>query len=314
MESKSGRAAIGLLALVCAATFALASESVAKSKAQPAPTPYATPHGTKRVEKESKVWKGEKDGKPGYWFQFVNTSFEWQAYVEVVALYRRVTDNWVSDLKSKYLEASRSDKAADVRKVAEKTGYDKLLKYVEGDARSAKRQADSIGIVLLDKNTGEIVCTIPVKNADDASFWMNDAMKGERSVTLKSGAKQDVKLSGYIWHASPIILDLGRLGRPDLLAGPDWGLLPGSKLASAAVRDFDLDGPGDEEQGLVAVRACGQLLGVEFRAHCSGYRTNVRGDCKCVALEIPGEPQVVDGRGKAAVRKLSSGCRARRRG
>jgi hypothetical protein len=235
------------MALVCAATFALAPESFAKSKAnpKPAPTPNATPHGTKRVEKESKAWKGEKDGKPGYWFQFVTTTFEWQAYVEVVALYRRVTDNWVSDLKSKYLEASRGKNEADVRKVAAKTGYDKLLNYVESNARSSKSKADSIGIVLLDKNTGEIVGTIPVKNADDASSWMSDAMKGERSVTLKGGAKEDIKLSGYIWHASPIVLDLGRLGHPDLLAGPDWGLQPGRKIASAAVREFDLDGTGE---------------------------------------------------------------------
>jgi hypothetical protein len=45
--------------------------------------------------------------------------------------------------------------------------------------------------------------------------------------------------------SSPIVLDLAGLGKPDLLAGPTWNVIPGRKIASTALRTFDLDGTGD---------------------------------------------------------------------
>jgi hypothetical protein len=179
-------------------------------------------------------------------------TYVFQAYREVVALYRRLEKRWLHNLEHDKLEYSAQNDVKLVKEVARKTGFDKLHDYV--DVNIGQKGQDSDGIVLLDVNTGEIVGIVPVGSAGDAKKWLqNNVDKGERSVGIRTGkankknaatATETVKLTGYVWHGSPILLDLEGLGRPDILAGGDWRLQPGRKLASNALRAFDLDGSG----------------------------------------------------------------------
>ncbi|MBI6545672.1 MAG: hypothetical protein HY692_02700, partial [Cyanobacteria bacterium NC_groundwater_1444_Ag_S-0.65um_54_12] len=71
-----------------------------------------------------------------------------------------------------------------------------------------------------------------------------NAVLGERTVTLRDGASVNINMQGYAYTASPIIFDLTGLNKPDLLAGSSWRLQPGRSVADAALRSFDLDGTG----------------------------------------------------------------------
>ncbi len=65
-----------------------------------------------------------------------------------------------------------------------------------------------------------------------------------RTLSLRSGETVTVDIKGMVYTVSPILLDLAGEGKPDLLAPTPWAYLPGRRLASAALRQFDLDGSG----------------------------------------------------------------------
>lgn len=195
-----------------------------------------------KVETEKTAARGEKNGVKGYWVTITDRTYTYEAFVEVVALYRRITERWINNLANNTLESSSGWNESKARSAAANVGWSKLKNYVSSNI--SKVGGDSNGIVLIDPATNQIIGIVPVSSAGAAHNWLNDRENKVVSASLRGGGSVDIKLTAYTYHGSPILLDLEGLGRPDLLAGPDWKLLPGRKLASNALRAFDLDGTG----------------------------------------------------------------------
>ncbi|MBI6547145.1 MAG: fibronectin type III domain-containing protein, partial [Cyanobacteria bacterium NC_groundwater_1444_Ag_S-0.65um_54_12] len=168
-----------------------------------------------------------------------------------------------------------------VRQAADQVGWDTLLDYVWDNVGSSKRgvvkeQAvrsaaadsdlglgESDGVILIDiSKTGReaIVGVVPIENSYQSVINyifnagdVNESAKstprdrfdiGTQTYKLQGGQTVKVDLQGYSYTVSPLLLDLLGLGKPDLLAGPNWRLQPGRQLATTALRHFDLDGSG----------------------------------------------------------------------
>ncbi len=194
-----------------------------------------------KVETEKAAVRGEKNSVKGYWITITDRTYAWEAFRDVVAIYRRVTDRWIGNLRSSTVEGSGVNETT-VRSAASNVGYSTLLNYVQSNI--SYKNNGSNGIVLIDPVSYQIVGIIPVDDASDASTQLSYRTNRTTSATLKGGGTEDVRITGYIYHGSPVILDLEGLGRPDLLAGSEWKVIPGRKLASTALRAFDLDGSG----------------------------------------------------------------------
>ncbi|MEB3236470.1 MAG: hypothetical protein VKO64_02445 [Candidatus Sericytochromatia bacterium] len=187
---------------------------------------------------------------------------------EVVAIYRSRKKNLLQNLKNGKIGAQKVTGAKDVKATLKNVDYDDLESFVKKEIGTVKddKIARTNEIVLLDRNTGEIVGSYPVKgyadgkklsdrevkklNADVQKTLANLA-KGTKSgddVSVEGTGNQKkseyLKVVGTTFHASPIILDLAGSGRPDLLARGPWKLRPGRQIAAESLRLFDLDGKG----------------------------------------------------------------------
>lgn len=204
-----------------------------------------------KVEQTTTAKRGNNGPTPGYWVTVTERIFDWQEqkFINVVAYYRPYRDRWLSALsRSSFEEAGgRRDNwwqyvnESQVQTAVTKTGYSNLYNYVR-DKTNADWQ--NHGVILLDPETGAILGHLRVDNSYDASAQIRALLNKETSVSTNLGTF-NVKLTATSVLSSPIILDLHGLGRPDLLAGPTWNVMPGRKIASTALRTFDLDCTGE---------------------------------------------------------------------
>ncbi|MBM3268062.1 MAG: hypothetical protein FJZ01_10485 [Candidatus Sericytochromatia bacterium] len=214
----------------------------------------ATAQTQDRTEQETTATAGENAGVPGYWITVKERVYSWeeQRFIEVVAYYRPYRNAWLSALsRSSFEEAGgRRDywysavNESKVQSAVQSVGYSTLYNYVRDQANVGAGGWQNNGVVLIDPSTGKILGHIPVSNSYDAAAKVAGIINQEAKVTLNTGTF-NIKLSATSVLSSPIVLDLEGLGRPDLLAGPTWNVIPGRKLASTALRQFDLDGSGD---------------------------------------------------------------------
>ncbi|MEB3204912.1 MAG: hypothetical protein VKP57_09455 [Candidatus Sericytochromatia bacterium] len=188
---------------------------------------------------------------------------------EVVAIYRSRKENLLKNLSNKTVGAQKVSGKKDVKEALKNADYGDVKKFVAKEVSTVKDKGVDGGrtneIILLDKNTGQVVGTVPIKgfkNGQDISgkaSKLNEAVKKtladltkstdegkDLSVQLEGKKKSTeyVEVVGYTFHASPIILDLAGRGKPDLLASGPWKLRPGRQLAAEGLRLFDLDGKG----------------------------------------------------------------------
>ncbi len=214
----------------------------------------ATAQTQDRVEQTSTAERGENGGVPGYWITVKERVYSWEAqkFIEVVAYYRPYRSRWLDALGRSSFEAAggRRDYSysayneSAVQQAVQNVGYNTLYNYVANQTGLGAGNWQNNGVVLIDPSTGQILGHIPVTNSYDAAAKVGAILNQEAKVTLNTGTF-NIKLTATSVLSSPIILDLAGLGRPDLLAGPTWNVVPGRKLASAAIRSFDLDGSGD---------------------------------------------------------------------
>jgi len=188
---------------------------------------------------------------------------------EVVAIYRSRKENLLKNLANKKVGAQQIIGKKDVKEALKNANFDELTKFVAKEVATVKDKGVAGGraneIILLDKNTGKVVGTIPVENYKDGqdisgkASKLNEVVKKTLADLTKSTgdgkdlsvqqagkkkATEYVEVVGYTFHASPIILDLAGKGKPDLLARGPWKLRPGRQLAAEGLRLFDLDGKG----------------------------------------------------------------------
>jgi len=192
-------------------------------------------------------------------------------FLNVVAYYRAYQGPWLNQellggngldwgAGEHHLE-TRSDNVATranfnqdtVRNVVAGTDIRSLYSYLNQHVYNA---GQSSAIALIDADTGRLVGHYAVGSSYDARAVMENMVdRGAQSSPISTtvnyvggGAKAlNVQFAGSSVWSSPIILDLSGTGKPDLLAGGHWGKIAGRKLASAAVRPFDIDGKGTHE-------------------------------------------------------------------
>jgi hypothetical protein len=205
-----------------------------------------------QVQTNTTVTQGKDGEQDGYWVEVTEAFFDWeqQAYIEVVAYYRAYRSSWIMEMtKGQWgLANTWNHSGARYEDVVEaavkKAGWDTTLNYVQ---KNIPYGWQNQGIVLINLVTGELLGHLPVGNSYDAlstSFGMYDRVTDVSLLNGKDKPKVKVKLVATSVWASPIVMDLEGLGRPDLLAGPTWKLEAGRQVAMKALRAFDLDGQG----------------------------------------------------------------------
>ncbi|MEB3299881.1 MAG: hypothetical protein VKO21_10400 [Candidatus Sericytochromatia bacterium] len=189
--------------------------------------------------------------------------------VEVVAVFRSIKKNLLKNIDNKKVQAkkSKNKKAVDntLKKYTNKD-WEELEDFVKDEIDTVKHgsKTRNTEIVLLDKKTGDIIGSVPVgdfKDGKKVSTSQNKKLASSIQKTLDnlvtkgasdikyegegdSKGSEYMKVVGYTYHGSPIILDLSGRGKPDLLAQGPWKLRPGRQLAAEGLRLFDLDGQG----------------------------------------------------------------------
>ena len=206
----------------------------------------------RRVEQTVSAERGTNGGQDGFWIRVRETLFDWelQVYRDVVAYYRAYRGGWLDERTSgKWGKASTWNHTAVrdenlVRETVLKASWTAVNDYVRRYIPSAWQNQ---GVLLLDPATGEIIGHMQVANSYDATNQVMGALNRETAIDIVKERNRNSErvriVASSVW-ASPIILDLGGLGKPDLLAGPQWKVEPGRQLASNALRPFDLDGKG----------------------------------------------------------------------
>lgn len=204
-----------------------------------------------QVQQTTTAERGFNGPIPGYWITVTERVFDWeeQKFINVVAYYRPYRDRWLSALsRSSFEEAGgRRDNwwqyvnEAQVQAAVQKVGYSTIYNYVR-DNTNADWQ--NHGVLLIDPEYGTIIGHLRVEHSYDASAQIRALLNREATVATNMG-NINILLTATSVLSSPIVLDLHGLGRPDLLAGPTWNVVPGRKIASSALRAFDLDCTGE---------------------------------------------------------------------
>ncbi len=204
-----------------------------------------------QVEQSTTATRGSDGPIPGYWVTVTERVFDWeeQKFINVVAYYRPYRDRWLDALSRSSFEVAggRHDNwwqgvnEDKVLSAVQKVGWSNVYNYVKNQTNA---DWQNHGVVLIDPETNTIVGHLAVDNSYDASAKIA-AMLNKEAVVATSKGNLNLYLSATSVLSSPIVLDLHGLGKPDLLAGPTWNVIPGRKIASTALRTFDLDGSGE---------------------------------------------------------------------
>jgi hypothetical protein len=218
-----------------------------------------------QTQQETTATRGDNGGTPGYWVTVKERVFSWEAqtFIDVVAFYRPYRGTWLDWLATGRWDAGwgmtpygyipswhaggrydypwESVNEDKVKAAVAATGYNTIRNYVR-DKTSADWQ--NHGVIFLDPETNTIVGSMYVNNSYDAAGKVQSMLNNITNTSLDTGTFQ-LRLSATSVLSSPIVLDIAGLGKPDLLAGPVWNAIPGRKIASNALRQFDLDGTGE---------------------------------------------------------------------
>jgi hypothetical protein len=168
--------------------------------------------------------------------------------IDVVAYYRPYRSRWLDALSRNSFEEAGGRRDSwfqavnedQVLKAVEGVGWSNVYNYVR-DKTTADWQ--NHGLLFIDPLTNAIVGHQYVENSYDMRNVVGNLLNQNARVNLNTGTF-DIRLAATSALSSPIVLDLAGLGHPDLLAGPVWKVQPGRKIATSAVRKFDLDGTG----------------------------------------------------------------------
>lgn len=257
-------------------------ESFQEQKTQPAYKPVADPLSYPGVPKAGEVVNGNQktvtslattrdDANHGTWVKVTTTLYA--GLRNVVSIYREWQALWLGQLEAQQVTYTSYGGIASV------LNYDKVVNTVakagwskvENAVRKGGSDAGASNYaILLDADTGEIVGNVPIgvgygsrgwetlhENAgkigrtygnetqtarDDAAQYKNGGLV---TVPLADGSSLTVNMVGFAYQGSPILLDLGGLGRPDLLAGSTWRSHRDRQVIASALRPFDLDGTGE---------------------------------------------------------------------
>ncbi|MEB3298723.1 MAG: hypothetical protein VKO21_04485 [Candidatus Sericytochromatia bacterium] len=219
------------------------------------------------------------NGVQGYNVTYDRYLYDKIEFLNVVAYYRAYRDPWLNqELQGggglnwgagEWNLADRDDNVATranfnqgiVESVVARTNINTLYNYLANviddyGNRGQTHASQSQAMLLIDKDTGRLVGHYTVPDSYEARAVMEyvvDSGGASRplnaNVNFVAGGTKNLNLQfagSSVW-SSPIILDLSGTGKPDLLAGGHWGKVAGRKLASAAIRPFDIDGKGTHE-------------------------------------------------------------------
>ncbi|MBM3270208.1 MAG: hypothetical protein FJZ01_21445 [Candidatus Sericytochromatia bacterium] len=202
-----------------------------------------------KVETTTKVEPGKNGEQDGFWVEVIEHIWDWEKSeaIDVVAYYRAYRGSWLDEMRRKNWGLANTwnhsgSKNEDLVEKAVKTaGWETCYEYCRQNIPSAWQNQ---GIMLINPENGVIIGHVKVSNSYDALAQSLGMYGRETDAEIVGKGKVKINLVALSVWASPIVLDLEGLGRPDLLAGPTWKLVPGRKVATQALRAFDLDGQG----------------------------------------------------------------------
>jgi len=213
-------------------------------------TPVASPERAPGVPQASVVESGitrtqttlstrreTRQGRPGT-VVTATTTRSTLNNLQVALVWRNITSNWIANLQSRYIERDTHGGVPGwlndelIAAAYERDGWRSVL---------ASIQAGRSGLLMIDLDTGRVLGQVV-----DHTMGMTEqnSRTGIQDFRLSDGSTVRADLRAWSTHGSPIVLDLAGKGTPDLLAGPAWKFTPDRRVATSALRAFDLDGTG----------------------------------------------------------------------
>ncbi len=206
-------------------------------KAPGIPTAGSMDSGVSRSVTTLSTRRGERNGRPGTVVSASVTRFT-MSIPDIALVWRNITSNWINNLRAHVLERDTHGGVPGwlnddmISAAYDRDGWRSVLDSI---------QAGHSGLLMIDLATGRVLGQVL-----DRVLGMTTANShtGIQDFSLSDGTAIRANLQAWSTHGSPIVLDFSGKGSPDLLAGPAWKFGPDRRVATSALRAFDLDGTG----------------------------------------------------------------------
>ena len=181
--------------------------------------------------------RGERNGRPGTLVSAVITRFT-MSIPDVALVWRRITSNWINNLHERVLERDTHGGVPGwlndglISAAYDRDGWRSVLDSI---------QAGQSGLLMIDLASGRVLGQVLDR---ELGMTTQNSRTGIQDFRLSDGSTVRANLQAWSTHGSPVILDFSGKGTPDLLAGPTWKFGPDRRVATPAIRAFDLDGTG----------------------------------------------------------------------